>query len=700
MRSHRRDTNIAYLLDRALRFHRAARYDKAVKCYTQALAIDGRNAELLNNCGIALKELERYNDALVHYDRALAINHNYAEAHNNRANVLKELKRLEEALASYDRALHVRPAYANAMIGRGTVLQELKRHEEALASYNKALAIQPRSALGFFARGTLLQEMGRRTQALTNYDQALSIYPTYAEAHCNRGVVLLEMAQYEKALASFERALAIRPVYAKALFNYGSVLLKMGRYDEARQVNERVLAIEPRDKYALDALVEIARNACDWNRADALTDKLIKQIQERTAVPNPFTLLSSVDDPAFQLQCARRWLHDAIPILPAPMCTSQRWRNDKIRVAYISPDLRQHPVGYLLVKAIECHDRARFEAIAVSTGLSDGSEIHARLVKAFDQFHNVFELGDHDIAKLLRELRVDIAVDLAGPTASGRPGILAHRPAPIQVNYLGYPGTMGADFIDYIIADHFLIPVDAQRFYFEKIVYLPDTFQANDSKRLKPASVPIRSEVGLLDGNVVFCAFNSSYKINLQMFAVWMRLLQNIEGSILWLIENSSSVVHNLRREAAARGIDAERLVFAPRASYADYLSRYRLADIFLDTLPFNGGTTASDALWMGLPIVSCAGTAFSSRMSGSLLHAIGLPELVTSSLGEYEALALQLARDAPLLANTKAKLAHNRDTYPLFNSKCFTRHLETAYTTMWEIWQRDEKPQSFAVPS
>jgi protein O-GlcNAc transferase len=336
--------------------------------------------------------------------------------------------------------------------------------------------------------------------------------------------------------------------------------------------------------------------------------------------------------------------------------------------------------------------------IGISIGPDDRSDTRTRCIKAFDQFHDVRLKSDSEVARLINKLQIGILIDLTGYTKDCRPEILSYRPAPIQVNYLGYPGTMGADFIDYIIADGFVIPSDAERFYAEKIVYLPDTVQPNDSKRFIPAGVPTRSEIGLPDGSVVFCTFNNSYKINSQMFDIWMRLLQDIEGSVLWLIENNPYVGHNLRREAAARGIDAGRLVFTPRLPYADYLARCRLADIFLDTLPYNGSTTVSDALWMGLPVVSCTGTAAVSRVSGSLLHAIGIPELVTSSLDEYEALALKLARDATLLSGIKANLARNRDTYPLFNSTRYTRHLEAAYTTMWELYQRGESPRSFSV--
>jgi predicted O-linked N-acetylglucosamine transferase (SPINDLY family) len=324
--------------------------------------------------------------------------------------------------------------------------------------------------------------------------------------------------------------------------------------------------------------------------------------------------------------------------------------------------------------------------------------MRARLLAAFDQFHDVRAVSDHDVAKLLHDLQVDIAVDLSGHTHDSRPGIFAHRPAPVQVSYLGFPATTGASFIDYIIADRFVIPPERQRHYSEKVVYLPDTFQANDSKRPVPSDVPSRAAVGLPDDAFVFCCFNNSYKVTPAIFEIWMRLLREVKGSVLWMFASDASVERNLRREADERAIASHRIILAPRVPYPDYLAQYHLADLFLDTIPFNGGTTVSDALWCGLPIVTCSGEAFAARMAGSLLNAAGLPEMVTANLVDYEALALKLARDPALLAAVRAKLVRNRDTCPLFNSKRFTRHIEAAYTTMWKIWQRGEAPKNFIV--
>jgi predicted O-linked N-acetylglucosamine transferase (SPINDLY family) len=344
----------------------------------------------------------------------------------------------------------------------------------------------------------------------------------------------------------------------------------------------------------------------------------------------------------------------------------------------------------------EHHDKERFETTAISFGPDDGSEIRARIKRGFEHFLDVRGMGDEAAAQLLLERDIDIAVDLKGFTENSRPGILARRPAPIQVNYLGFPGTMGAEYIDYIIADRVVVPEEQQRYYAEKVVYLPHSYQCNDASREIAGEPSSRAAVGLPEGCVVFCSFNNVYKITPQLFGIWMRLLKAVDGSVLWLLQSNDTAACNLRREAEARGVEAERLAFAASAPPAQHLARMRLADLFLDTLPCGAHTTASDALWSGLPVLTCQGEAFAGRVAASLLHAIGLPELVTDSLAEYESRTLELARDRSTLAALKAKLAAHRHTHPLFDMDLFTRNLESAYTRMWENHRAGRPPESF----
>jgi predicted O-linked N-acetylglucosamine transferase (SPINDLY family) len=443
-------------------------------------------------------------------------------------------------------------------------------------------------------------------------------------------------------------------------------------------------------------LASAARTACDWKLTARLSREAVARVAAGKLV-EAFTFLGYCSDPSLQFACAQNFIRNEIRVLPPGLWNGAIWRNPKVRIAYLSADFRMHATAYLIAELFELHDRSRFEVLGVSFGPDDHSDVRARLIKGFDQFHDVRFRSDRDVARLVNDLRVDIAIDLSALTQGCRPGILACRPTPIQVNYLVYPGTTGADFIDYVIADPIVLPFDRQRFYTEKIVHLPECYQVNDSTRTI-VETPMRRDVGLPAEGFVFCCFNNNNKLTAEMFDIWMRLLHRVQGSVLWLLRANVAAEENLRREAAARGVDPARLVFATRTKVEQHLARYRLADLFLDTLPYNAHTTASDALWAGLPLVTCRGESFPGRVAASLLNAIGLPELVTRSLEEYESLALRLATDPPLLSGVRDKIRHNRATHPLFNTDRFRRHIEGAYIRMWELWQHGEKPHSFAV--
>jgi predicted O-linked N-acetylglucosamine transferase (SPINDLY family) len=411
----------------------------------------------------------------------------------------------------------------------------------------------------------------------------------------------------------------------------------------------------------------------------------------------PFALTAVSADPEEQRLCAGLYSAERVKSRER-VWKGQRYRHGKIRVAYLSADFREHAVAYCVAELIELHDRSRFEIVGASFGTDDGGATRARLVRTFDRFIDLRPLGDRAAAKLLCEAEIDIAVDLMGHTRAARSGILAHRPAPVQAGYLGHPGTVGADFLDYILADKFALPEKHQAFFSEKVVYLPDSYQANDRRREIAAEARTREEVGLPAEGFVFCCFNNSYKINPRMFDVWMRLLAGVPGSVLWLFEDIASVGSNLRKEARARGVDPDRLVFAPRLPAAEYRARCRLADLCLDTLPYNGHGTTGDMLWCGVPVLTCAGTTFPGRVAGGLLRAVGLPELIVRDLAEYEETALRFASDRTLLAELRGRLARNRSSAALFDTDRFRRHIESAYTTMWEIAQHGEDPRSFAV--
>ncbi len=707
------------------------RHQEALAYYDRALALKPDDVLALTNRGATLNALGRREEALACYDRALALHPDYAPAYYNRGNTLKDLKRPAEALVCYDRALALRPDETGTLLNRGIALDALSRHEEALACYDRVLALNPDDIVALNNRGTSLMELNRSEEALVCYDRALVINPYYADAHYNRGNTLLglrraeqaiashdkalalkpnfadalnsrgnalsQIKRYDEALSSYDAALAIKPDFADALYNRGNVLKEARRYDEALMAYEKAVAVNPDHPDAF-GLTEATLAICDWRRGGKLVGELAVQILEGKLPVGPFTLLSCCDDPSLHLRCAETSIKHRIPVRPEALWKGTVFRHDKIRLAYLSADFHPHPMAYLLAELFERHDRAGFEVLGISFDHDDGSDIRHRLVAGFDQFHDVRTKSDRQVAALLHDHHVDIAVDLNGHTLGGRLEIFAFRPAPIQVNYLGYPGTMGADFIDYVVADKILLPFDQQPFYSEKIVHLPDCYQVNDRKRGIAEHTPTRREAGLPDDGFVFCCFNNNYKITPPVFDVWMRLLQKVPGSVLWLLRDNASAERNLRGEAQARGVDASRLIFADRLKLDEHLARHRLADLFLDTLPYNAHTTASDALWAGLPLLTCQGRSFAARVAASLLHAVGLEELVTHTLEDYEALALRLATNPALLGGIRRKLEQNRQTYPLFDTGLFCRHIEAAYTRMWEIWQRGEAPQSFAV--
>ncbi|HET9404972.1 MAG TPA: tetratricopeptide repeat protein [Burkholderiales bacterium] len=673
---------------------------EAMALCRKLLQVNPRDEVALLNQGSCQLKSGSAGEALASYDGALQIRPDYADALSGRGGALLGLGRLEEALASCERALAVEPDHAETLNNRGHVLLKLRRPEEALASFERALAKKPGYVEALYNRGANLLELNRPAEALESYDRALAGNPDHVEALNNRGIALLELRRPEEALTSFDRALAIKPDYAEALGNRGLALLVLNRREEFIEGYKRLLDIKPDYIYAPGHLLTAQMQGCEWSDYETSAARILEGIRAGKRADTPFSFLAISDSAADQLQCSRMYVADKYPAAPRPVWRGERYRHDRIRIAYLSADFHAHATANLMAGLFEAHDRTRFETTAISFGPDIADEMRTRLRAAFDRFIDVRDRSGHETASLLRELEIDIAVDLKGYTAFCRTEILSHRAAPIQVNYLGYPGTMGADYIDYILADRLVIPEQHHSFYTEKVVYLPDTYQANDSRRQIAEWAPTRAEAGLPEQGFVFCSFNNNYKITPKIFDVWMRLLQRTEGSVLWLLEDNAAAARNLRREAEHRGVAPQRLVFAPRLRLDKHLARHRLADLFLDTLPCNAHTTASDALWAGLPVLTCLGTTFAGRVAASLLHAIGLNELVTHSLEEYEALALELAANRKRLDDIRSRLAANRATHPLFDTDRFRRHIEAAYTKMWERHQRGEPPASFSVPA
>jgi len=676
------------------------RHEEAVRDYRKAISLQSDMAQAHNNLGSALNTLEKYEAAIPSLERAIALNPQNPEAHNNLGNALHKLGRNEEAIPCYHKALAIRPKYAQAYYNLGNALLGLGSHAEAIESFDRAIAIDPNFAEPYANRGSALLALNRHEDAIASCRRAVQINPGYAEAYNNLGLALVAFGRYEEAAVNYRKAIAVKPEMAPAYMNLAAAQGKLMLLDEAQKSYERACELAPEDGGLRSLAMGLRRRMCDWRNLGDHEAMLTRIIEGDKETVLPFVPLVFLDDPRLQLKAAQGHINRIkLDMLPK-IWDGTVYRHEKIRIGYLSADLHEHATAYLMAELFERHDRNRFEITAISFGRDDKSPMRRRLIEGFDRFLDVREMADLDVANRIRELEIDIAVDLKGYTEDARALILARRPAPIQVNYLGYPGTMGAPFIDYVIADPFVVPADQQEFYTEKLVHLPECYQPNDRNREIAEETPSRAECGLPEGGFVFACFNNNHKITPEFFGIWMRLLQAVPGSVLWLLQDNPWTADNLRREAQARGVAPDRLVFAPRCKLREHLARHRLADLFVDTLPYNAHTTTSDALWAGLPVLTCAGRSFAARVAGSLLLAIGLPELITHSVAEYEALALKLAGDPALLAGLRERLARNRLTTPLFDCERYARHLEAAYEEMWNIWQRGEAPRAIAVPS
>lgn len=676
------------------------RPEEALASFDAAIGIDPAFLAPLANRGSTLLELNRPEEALQAFDQLLLQRSDSAEGHRCRGQALRDLERPLEAMASFDRAIGLRDDLVEAHCGRGDALRDLGRAEEALIAHTQAVLLGPGSALAHDSRGNTLCSLKRFAEAVASHDEALRLDPDDADAHYNRGNALMEWRQrLDEAAASFERAAQLKPRFARAMRRHADALLTLNRPHAAVAPLARLLTLHPDFDYAPGALLHAQQSCADWSvkLPIASRESVIQAVFAGKHADLPFSFLSVTDSAAAQLQCARGYLAHRCESV-TPLWTGERYRHERIRVAYVSADFRAHAVSYLLAGVLEHHDRERFETIAISLRPEEPSALGRRLKDAFGRFIDASEKSDLETARLMRAMEIDIAVDLVGLTAGLRPQILAYRPAPIQVSYLGYPATMGAGFIDYILADAFVIPKERERHYSEHVVRLPHCFQANDDQRVISETPVTRADVGLPQDALVFCCFNNTHKINPMMFDIWMRLLDRLPQAALWLLSGGDTVRDHLQREAAQRGIDPARLVFAPRVPYADHLRRLQLADLFLDTLPFNAGTTASDALWSGLPVLTCAGDAFAARMAGSLLRTVGLPELITERLDQYEAKALDLAQQPQELDSLRRRLDQNRRSSPLFDTDRFRRHLEAAYEMMWRRAESGEQPAAFDV--
>jgi len=675
-------------LRQAMAAHQAGNLAEAENHYQHVLDVDGNHVHSLVMLGILQAQRGRHGDAEKLLRRASELNPGDARILFNYGNVLLAVQRVDEAFGVFQKVIALDPSMAEAQLNLGNILIARKRFEDAIGCFDAAIRLNGNYADAHCNRAHALEEVQRFDEALASSEAAIRINPRNADFQAAHGNILHRLGRDEEALDALSAALTLNPRVAAFHFNYGNILFESRRFSEAAKAYANALALDPTQQYAEGSRIHAKMQICDWRNFNEECAHFISSVKNGV-VSQPFVLLSVSESAELQRECVEVLSRTQYASAEHPEPWGRRADHQRIRVAYLSGDFGQHAVTTLLAGVFEEHDRARFDVSAFSFEPHGASETHTRLKNAFDQFIDVKGRSDADVARLLGTLEIDIAVDLTGYTRRSRTGIFALRPCPIQINYLGYPGTMGSADFDYIVADQFVVPERARRFYSEHIIYLPDTFQGNDGKRVISDKPIARRDVGLPEESFVFCSFNNSYKITPAWFDVWMRLLRKVDRSVLWVLGGDKELEANLRREAASRDVDPDRLIFAPRIPYADYLARYRLADLFLDTFPFNAGSTASDALWGGLPIITCSGEAFASRMAGSLLITVGIPELVTKNAAGYEDLALQLATDPGRMASVRSKLAANRVSSPLFDTPSFTRKLEKAYEAAFERYRQ-----------
>jgi predicted O-linked N-acetylglucosamine transferase (SPINDLY family) len=636
------DPSVEADFEMALSLLQNQQYREAVKAFDAILRISPHHAPAWFQRGNALYVLQSLDDALESYRKAASLKAADADLYNNFGVLLRHFRRLEEALAALDQAVLLRPAYAEAHNNRALVLSESNQFSDALKGFNQALALKPDYPAAYNNRGNALLAMKRAADALRDYERAISFSPSYAEAHHNRALALKGLRRHAEAIASYDVALKLIPAYP---------FVPGARLHQKLQI-------------------------CDWDHFEQERTSIILRARNGERVLAPMESLALVERLSDQRKVSEIWA--AAKSAPAARTVSPP-ATDKIRVGYFSPDFREHAVSYLTAGLFEAHDRSAFETTAFAFGPAADGDMRKRLEAAFDTFIDVGHMTDLEIVKLARARGIDIAVDLAGYTQDCRTGIFAGRAAPVQINYLGFPGTMGVPYIDYIVADNAVIPEKSRDLYSEKVIWLPH-FQANDTTRPIADATRTRTDWGLPEQGFVFCCFNNNNKITPPVFESWMRILQCVERSVLFLYADHERAVANLKSAAAAHGVDPNRVICGGRLSRQDYLARFRATDLFLDTLPFNAGTTASDALWAGVPVLTMAGETFAGRMGAGILRAAGLPELIVENRQAYEDLAVEIALNLGRHESIKQTLARNRVTMPLFNIEAFTRTLEEAY--------------------
>ena len=673
---------------------------ETVQLSEQLLVSFSNSATLYNIRGAAYGALKQFPQAVDSFQRVLEISPNSAEAYSNMGNALRAQGDFEAALVKFYKALEIRPDFIDAHYNLAINYEEIGELDHALDNYKKVLERDPSHFSAYNNLANILLQKGNIKAAIENYKQALVFKPDFAEAYNNLGNALEDYNDLTAALACYQRALELNPEYASAHNNYGSALAGQNNVEAGIESYQRAIMVKPDYQAAHAQKLHLQAQLCSWSDLHREC-RLIPDLGIFEKEIAPFSLLCLDASAARHKLRAELFSKNRFKYKPVPLEDRLIETKIRLRIGYFSTDFQDHPVTHLIIRALELHDRDNFEVYAYSLGTIESKQhdsIRQRLVMSVDVFKDVSKLNVSEISMLARQDKIDIAIDLTGYTNNSRSGIFAYRAAPVQINYLGFPGTMGADFIDYIIVDSVLVPNKYRQHYSESLIRLPNSYMATDNTREISDAAVSRSDMGLPEHSFVFCAFNNSYKVTSREFDIWMRLLSQVESSVLWLRSCHKKAEENLRGEAEQRGVDSSRLIFAERVSIAEHLARHRLADLFLDTFIFNAHSTAVDALWAGLPIVTKLGEGFAARVAGSLLTSIDMLELVTNTEEAYEALALDLATNSDRLRRIQRRLSENLLNTPLFDSEQFTKHLESGYQQAYERYSDGDAPEDILV--
>lgn len=687
----------AALLKDALGAYASGQHERAESMARQIVRVAPKLVDAVHLVAVSCANRGAYDEAIVHYDRAIGLMPRSVPIINNRARTLVELKRFDEALAALDVILAANPDTHESLNNRGNALQGLARYEEAVESYRRAIALVPDQPQYQNNLANALRALRRDAEALQHYDRALALFPGYADAWNNRGVLLMQLGLYEDAMQSLTRALELAPRHPVYLNNRGPAYTKIGRHEDAVRDFEVLLEVEPEFEFATGRHFAARAASCDWREWDRVVDDAVRAVLAGRRAVQPFTSLWLTDDAALHCAAARTWAGEyVVPELGIDR-DRDRTKDRRLRIAYLSADFGNHPVGYLIAPVLEAHSREHVEVLGIAMGPSDASAQRARIERACDRFVDAAALSDTGVARALAELRVDVVVNLMGFTGDERLTAFAYRPAPVAVNFLGFPGTLGSRVCDYVISDRYVIPAEREQDYVENVVRLPDCYLPTDSVRARPARITPRAELGLAENAIVMCAFHTAYKIHPALFDAWLELLERVPDAVLWLQGQIPIVKQRLLEVASRRGIDVSRLVFAGYVPDREaHLARLGAADLYLDAFPYNAHSTAAEALWMGVPVVTWSGRGFASRVAGTLLNALGRTDLIASSRDEYVARVAELATDRPRLAALRQTLLGAQGVP--FDVSLYTRRLEAAFRGMWHRYCDGLPPAAFDV--